>query len=173
MPNKVRARDIARLAGVSPSTVSRVLNGTTLVSPEIQARVRNAAMEAGFKIEQSDRTKLIAFLLGNRDLAASLSLAGSGRSRSILFRKQLLHYFSSLSLSVRMFPGRISIFRKSCNAVTRSAALWSPVQTRKICSISWPANKFHLPSWGTMFWKTGNRRSMTPSGLMTNRAPMR
>ena len=68
MPNKVRARDIARIAGVSPSTVSRVLNGSTLVSPEIQARVREAAMESGFKLEPSDRTKPIAFLLCNRSL---------------------------------------------------------------------------------------------------------
>jgi len=68
MPSKVRVRDLARLAGVSPSTVSRVLNGTAQVSPEIQARVRNAALESGFKIENSSRTKLIAFLLSNRDL---------------------------------------------------------------------------------------------------------
>src|SRR4051812_27939736 len=68
MSSKVRVRDLARLAGVSPSTVSRVLNGTAQVSTEIQARVRNAAQETGFKIENSNRTKLIAFLLSNRDL---------------------------------------------------------------------------------------------------------
>src|SRR5262249_6885853 len=59
---------LAQLAGVSPSTVSRVLNGTARVNPEIQARVRNAAAEAGFKFDPATRTKVIAFLLANRDL---------------------------------------------------------------------------------------------------------
>jgi DNA-binding LacI/PurR family transcriptional regulator len=68
MPGNVRLRDLARIAGVSPATVSRVLTGRARVSPEVQARVRNAAAEAGFKIEDASRTKLIAFLLGNRDL---------------------------------------------------------------------------------------------------------
>jgi DNA-binding LacI/PurR family transcriptional regulator len=68
MPGNVRVRDLARIAGVSPATVSRVLTGRARVSPEVQARVRNAAAEAGFKIEDASRTKLIAFLLGNRDL---------------------------------------------------------------------------------------------------------
>jgi DNA-binding LacI/PurR family transcriptional regulator len=68
MPRNVTVKDLARLAGVSPATVSRVLNGTARVSPEIRARVRNAATEAGFKIEHANKTKLIAFLLGNRDL---------------------------------------------------------------------------------------------------------
>jgi LacI family transcriptional regulator len=68
MPDKVRVTDLARLAGVSPSTVSRVLNGTARVNPEIQARVRNAATESGFKFEPASRTKVIAFLLANRDL---------------------------------------------------------------------------------------------------------
>jgi DNA-binding LacI/PurR family transcriptional regulator len=67
MSSKVRGRDIARLAGVSSSTVSRVLNGTARVSSEIQERVKNAAAEAGFEVEQASRTKPIAFLLGNRD----------------------------------------------------------------------------------------------------------
>jgi len=68
MANKIRARDIARTAGVSPSTVSRILNGTALVSPEVQARVRAAATESGFRLEPTDRTKPIAFLLSNRSL---------------------------------------------------------------------------------------------------------
>src|ERR1044071_3229400 len=67
MLSKVRGRDLAKLAGVSSSTVSRVLNGTARVSPEIQERVKNVAAQAGFKVDEAGLTKPSAFLLGNRD----------------------------------------------------------------------------------------------------------
>jgi LacI family transcriptional regulator len=40
--------DVAQRAGVSPATVSRVLNGSGAVSPERAARVREAALELGY-----------------------------------------------------------------------------------------------------------------------------
>ena len=40
--------DVARAAGVSPATVSRVLNGTGTVAPERAAAVRRAANELGY-----------------------------------------------------------------------------------------------------------------------------
>ena len=40
--------DVARAAGVSPATVSRVLNGTGTVAPERAAAVRRAARELGY-----------------------------------------------------------------------------------------------------------------------------
>ena len=43
------ARDVARLAGVSTSTVSHVLNGTRVVSDELRARVTDAAHELGYE----------------------------------------------------------------------------------------------------------------------------
>ena len=42
-------RDVAKLAGVSPSTVSRVMNGTAKVDEEKMQRVLNAISETGFK----------------------------------------------------------------------------------------------------------------------------
>ena len=41
--------DVARLAGVSPKTVSRVINDVPSVDPEMAARVREAAQELGFR----------------------------------------------------------------------------------------------------------------------------
>ncbi|WP_206996971.1 LacI family DNA-binding transcriptional regulator [Trinickia mobilis] len=46
--NKVSLADVARRAGVSPATVSRVLNGTAGVRPEILSRVRQACNELGY-----------------------------------------------------------------------------------------------------------------------------
>ncbi len=42
-------RDIARVAGVSPATVSRVLNGHPQVAEELRKRVTRAATELGYK----------------------------------------------------------------------------------------------------------------------------
>jgi LacI family transcriptional regulator len=41
-------RDVARRAGVSPMTVSRVVNGSGQVSPELRARVDQALTETGY-----------------------------------------------------------------------------------------------------------------------------
>jgi LacI family transcriptional regulator len=65
---KVRLQDIARAAGVSGATVSRVINRTGRVSPEIAARVQR--MAGRMKVDLASRLKprLIAFVLGNRPL---------------------------------------------------------------------------------------------------------
>jgi LacI family transcriptional regulator len=41
-------RDVARLAGVSPTTVSRAMSGTSYVSAEVRTRVEHAVEELGF-----------------------------------------------------------------------------------------------------------------------------
>ena len=41
-------KDVAKRAGSSPSTVSRVLNRSGYVSPETQRRVEEAATELGY-----------------------------------------------------------------------------------------------------------------------------
>ena len=40
--------DVAKLAGVSPSTISRVLNGTAVVALETEQRVRKAIADLDF-----------------------------------------------------------------------------------------------------------------------------
>ena len=45
----MRMRDVAERAGVSPATVSRVLNGATTVRPEYRARVLRAIEEVGYR----------------------------------------------------------------------------------------------------------------------------
>lgn len=48
--------DIAKLAGVSPATVSRVINGTANVSAEKAKRVQEAIAETGFKPNEIARS---------------------------------------------------------------------------------------------------------------------
>ena len=64
-------REVAKLAGVSPATVSRVMNGTANVDPEKRERVLNAISETGFKPNELARalfkksSKIIGVIIPN------------------------------------------------------------------------------------------------------------
>ncbi|MBK8045769.1 MAG: LacI family DNA-binding transcriptional regulator [Anaerolineales bacterium] len=47
--SRVTIRDVAAAAGVSRQTISRVINGSDLVSPETEARVRDAVRQLGYQ----------------------------------------------------------------------------------------------------------------------------
>jgi LacI family transcriptional regulator len=63
-------KNLAKVAKVSPATVSRVAKGQVNVDPGIRARVRKAAEALGIDLEQKrkDKVNIIAFMLANRDL---------------------------------------------------------------------------------------------------------
>ncbi|MEM3433530.1 MAG: LacI family DNA-binding transcriptional regulator [Candidatus Methanomethyliaceae archaeon] len=71
MPSRATIREVAQLAGVSPSTVSRVLNGTDAnhMRPETKARVLQAIRELDYtpvkaaRSLRKQRTQVIAVLL--------------------------------------------------------------------------------------------------------------
>ena len=67
-PKKVRLQDIARAAGVSGATVSRVVNRTGRVSPELEARVQRIAGRLNVDLAARVKPRLIGFVLGNRPL---------------------------------------------------------------------------------------------------------
>jgi LacI family transcriptional regulator len=60
--------DVARLAKVSPATVTRVISGAAGVSKPLQARVLRAAEALGVSPKKSNRSRVIAFFLSNRDV---------------------------------------------------------------------------------------------------------
>ena len=60
--------EVARLANVSPATVTRIAAGSAGVSKEISLRVRRAAAQLGTDLDKKQRTRIIAFLLSNRDV---------------------------------------------------------------------------------------------------------
>jgi len=63
-------KHLAKVANVSPATVSRVAKGQVNVDPSIRARVRKAADSLGIDLEQkrNGKANIIAFMLANRDL---------------------------------------------------------------------------------------------------------
>jgi LacI family transcriptional regulator len=63
-------KNLAKVANVSPATVSRVAKGQVNVDPGIRARVRKAADALGIDLEQrrNEKANIIAFMLSNRDL---------------------------------------------------------------------------------------------------------
>ena len=65
---KARIQDVAKAAGVSIATVSRVATGSDRVSPELRGRVLKAASEFKFELNGKSNTKIIAFILANRDV---------------------------------------------------------------------------------------------------------
>ncbi|MGO8793148.1 MAG: LacI family DNA-binding transcriptional regulator [Terriglobia bacterium] len=68
MGKRITIEDVARAARVSVATVSRVGTGSARVSPEIVKRVRLAARKLGSDLGGRNKSKVIAFLLGNRDM---------------------------------------------------------------------------------------------------------
>jgi DNA-binding LacI/PurR family transcriptional regulator len=65
---KTRIEDVAKLAGVSVATVSRVVTGSDRVSPELRSRVLKAAAELKLELNGKGKSKIIAFILANREL---------------------------------------------------------------------------------------------------------
>ncbi len=65
---KTTIQEVAKLAGVSVATVSRVATGSERVSPELRAKVMRAASELKVELNGKGKAKIIAFILANRDL---------------------------------------------------------------------------------------------------------
>ena len=65
----VTIKDVAKLAGVSPSTVSRVCNGNPAISKETRERVQQAMAELGYElnpqaeVQSGQTTKIIGIIL--------------------------------------------------------------------------------------------------------------
>jgi DNA-binding LacI/PurR family transcriptional regulator len=68
---KLGLREIASAAQVSVATVSRVLNGSNRVDPDLQRSVLKAASRLGIDLSQRNKAKALAFLLSNRTVMHS------------------------------------------------------------------------------------------------------
>jgi LacI family transcriptional regulator len=70
---KLSLKDVARQAGVSLASVSRVARGQANVDAAIQDQVRKAALELGVDLDSKHRqgSGMVGFILGNRDVLHS------------------------------------------------------------------------------------------------------
>ncbi|MDQ7911117.1 LacI family DNA-binding transcriptional regulator [Phytohabitans sp. ZYX-F-186] len=99
-PGRSTVADVARVAGVSTATVSRVLSGRGPVSPELRSRVNAAAAELGYRVNTAaralrrDRTSTVGIVvpdLGN----PFFTLLVDGLERRIQELGMSLHLSSS------------------------------------------------------------------------------
>ncbi|MBO3661917.1 LacI family DNA-binding transcriptional regulator [Microbacterium stercoris] len=96
MSRSVSAADVARLAGVSGQTVSRVANGSERVDPGTRARVEAAMQQLGYRPHRAaralrtGRTRTIGVLVrtlasvGNARMLEALVSAGAAHEHAVL-----------------------------------------------------------------------------------------
>lgn len=97
--DNVTIKDIARLAGVSCATVSRVLNGTLTVKPETRERIMTLCRQHGYRPNllarslSAGKTGLIGCILSDLDnpLFAEMSLVLERSARQQGYRVLLCH----------------------------------------------------------------------------------
>jgi DNA-binding LacI/PurR family transcriptional regulator len=63
---KTRIQEVANEGGVSIATVSRVINGSDSVTPELRERVIKAARKLNYNLDGKNKARIIAFILSNR-----------------------------------------------------------------------------------------------------------
>ena len=90
--------DLARIAGVSYGTVSRVLNGRGNVSPATRQVVLEAATRYNFKPRMQARKPTVGFLL---DLERSIAQQRAGYIETVLL--QLLNALSVRGVTIEIF----------------------------------------------------------------------
>jgi DNA-binding LacI/PurR family transcriptional regulator len=103
-PEKVRApniRDVARLAGVSYQTVSRVLNDSPSIRPSTKQRVLDVIDEVGYRPNQAARALV------------------TSRSRTIgVLSSQSVHYGPTTSLNAIEIAAREAGYRLSVTSIS-------------------------------------------------------
>lgn len=70
---KATYQSVAKLAKVSPATVSRVARGNATVAPALREKILKAAQQVGIDLSEklNERSRTIAFMLANRDILNS------------------------------------------------------------------------------------------------------
>lgn len=141
---KVTIKDVAKAAGVSPSTVSRALHNNNRISPEVRARVRKVAQELNFHPNQmarslvSRRSRIIGVVFPN-DLRMDL---GNPFFPSVL--QGLGHAASERHYHILLVTGSSSVTSaQACSEVVDSGYVSGLVQ---LTAASAPAEDCGVPT---------------------------
>jgi LacI family transcriptional regulator len=109
-------RDVARRAGVSIATVSRVLNDKSDVSARTRERVRAAATSLGYAADPAARalvsrqTRLVAVVVGDNSGHRDLSLIFFGKVLGSISRRLAQSGYEPLLLQAADGQSEISVF---------------------------------------------------------------
>ena len=109
---KVTVRMVGKAAGVSHSTVSRVLNSDPRVHPVTRDRVLAAAREMGYLIECGNGRRTVALILGSNRIAGYISSALAAmlsELRECGYRAELVNAADIELLGSRAVTGAIAI----------------------------------------------------------------
>ena len=142
MPSKVTYYALAKAAGVSPATVSRIVAGKTKINPETLKRVESEAARLGLDLtKKRHEGRTIAFILSNRDVLHQFHarvLAGAEKFATehkwqLVFLT--LHYQENVTDAEIPLPeilGRNSLVRGVILAGANSPNLLSALRKRRM-----------------------------------------
>ena len=87
LQGRVRATEVAKLAGCAPATVSRAINNPDTVSPDKRARIETAMLELGYvrnhaaRALRSQRSNMVGVLIPTLDYALYARMVGAATTR--------------------------------------------------------------------------------------------
>jgi LacI family transcriptional regulator len=141
MEKNKRLSDIAKIAEVSVSTVSRVLGGRGRVGNEVEARVRAVAEQLGIDLAQRRKKRVISLILGNLEVLTEFQARLLVGAEAYLAQQDWDLHFVSHHYNLAASPDEVSLPQ----VVTRpepvsgiilgnlhSASLLQALQTRRI-----------------------------------------
>lgn len=170
LQTRARMQDVARAAGVSNATVSRVLNGNKPVWPELHERVIKAALELGFDLTRRNDSRIVAFLLSNRPVLHPFHSNVLVGAEAHCAAKDFGVLFHRLQYSLKATPQEIHIPQVLLNRKIVQGVIVAGTNSRT-SSTPWRRGDCPWFAWGITSWVTGAAVSSTPCFLMTLAAP--
>ena len=115
-PLPVNSRDVARRAGVSQATVSKVANDNPVITAETRARVICAARELGYDLNSGKKRRRVAVIVPEQRFFGYVAAMLSGVSQEILGRGMGMEILPDSCISLlneRCIDGAIALSWKN------------------------------------------------------------
>ena len=167
-PLAVNSRDVARLAGVAQSTVSKVANNSANLSDETRRRVIQAARELGYSLNQHKKNYCIAVIVPESRYIGYIAAMLWSLSQELInkgMRMEILQENNLELLNDRCIDGAISI-----NWKKELTSQWGEMSSLPLVRINAPSNHQNncysvcpngigsLQKTIDLLWKMGHRK---------------